>query len=163
MSCKPEHVLTHLQVDEAVKRFDEQAPPTAKKVVNQASILFKKAVETVQNLVHEATTKGPWAGFEYAASEYKQFILTQSVKAWVLLDQVPTFHKIANMAVPAAKRLSVKYNYVINELSNKGYFIFSYFPSVPVDEIEEKYKQCETEKSSDTPVAAKEGTSTTSE
>lgn len=134
----------------------------AKNVVNKAHVLLTMASEKVKKLVDDAKVKGPRGALECAAAEYKQFLLTQTVKAWVLLDQIAIFHKVTGIAIPTAHRLSVNYNYVIKELSDKGYCVFKYFPSVPVDEIEKTYKD-ETQKKEDSPASAQDGSSSDSE
>jgi hypothetical protein len=135
-----------LQVDEASHKFDEHAPPLAKHVVSKAHSLVQKASQKAQKLVNEAQTGGPRAAVHYAASEYKQFIVSQSARMWVGLSQCPPFHAVAEKAVPAAANCSEKYNRMVKDMTQKGYPIFGYLPLVPVEEISKAVEKGESGK-----------------
>ncbi|OMO88169.1 Rubber elongation factor [Corchorus olitorius] len=141
----PDHLLGFLdkKVDEASHKFDEHAPPAAKQVVNQAQYLVHKAAQKAQKLVDEARTNGPRGAFNYAAAEYKHFIVVNSSKLWVKLNHNSAFHSVADKVVPTATKMSEKYNCLVKDLSGKGYFVFEYLPLVPIDELEKAVKQAE--------------------
>ena len=128
-------------MDEVSDKFDKHAPPVAKEVVGQAQCLVLKASKTAQTLVSEAKADGPSVALQHAASECKQFTVTLLVKMWFVLNKVPFFHMVADMAVPTAAHWSDKYNHIIAEMSREGYGIFGYFPLVPIDEIAKTFKQ----------------------
>lgn len=138
-----------LQVDEAAHTFDKHAPPVAKQVVSQAQCLIQKASGKAQQLVNEARAGGPRAAVQYAVTEYKHFVIDQSVKVWVKLNEYPSAHKITEVVVPTAAQLSDKYNRVVKKMSQKGYACFGYLPLVPINEIAEAIKQGEAGKKED--------------
>lgn len=128
-------------MDEATHKFDEHAPPLAKKVANQAKNLIQRVTEKAERVVKEAQTGGPRAAAHYAATESKHIVLINTVKLWNGLNQYSSFHTVADIAVPQAAHWSKKYNHVIKEMSGKGYTVFGYLPSIPVDEIAKAFKQ----------------------
>lgn len=141
-----------MQVDEATYKFDKHAPPLAKQIVSRAHSFTQKTVEKAQKFVNEARTSGPRAAVSYAATEYKQFVVDQSVNLWVAVNHYPTIHHVAEKAAPAAAHWSEKYNHGVKDLTQKGYAIFGYLPLVPVDEIAKAFKQGEEGKKGDPPV-----------
>ncbi|KAL9406931.1 hypothetical protein Peur_003903 [Populus x canadensis] len=147
----PDHLLVFLdhKVDEATIKFDKRAPPVAKQVVSQARYLIEKASEKAKVLANEFQAGGPRAAVHYVSTESKHLFLTESVKVWVKLDQYPSVHKVAEVAVPTAAHWSEKYNHFVKEMSQKGYVVFGYLPVVPVDEISNAFKQGEPEKKED--------------
>ncbi|KAB1225817.1 hypothetical protein CJ030_MR1G027845 [Morella rubra] len=152
----PDDLLVFLdqKVDEATHKFAEHAPPLAKHVVSTIHSSIQKASVKAQKLVSEAQTGGPRAAVNYAASEYKQFVLSQSVKMWVGLNKCSPIHTVAEKAVPAAAHLLEKYNQVVKNMTQKGYPIFGYLPLVPVEEISKAVKQGEAGKKGDSGASA---------
>lgn len=122
----------------------------AKQVLSKTNNLIHKAFQKAHKLVNEAQIGGPRAAVHYAVSEYKQFLLSQTVKIWVGLNQCSPFHKVAEKAVPAASCWLEKYNHLVKGLTQKGYPIFGYMPLVPVEEISKAVKQGEAGKKGDT-------------
>ncbi|PON82858.1 Rubber elongation factor [Trema orientale] len=151
----PDDLLSFLdkKVDEATYKFDKHAPPLAKQIVSRAHSLTQKTVEKTQKFVNEARTEGPRAAVNYAATEYKQFVVGQTVNLWVVVNRYPSIHQVAEKAAPAAAHWSEKYNHVVKDLTQKGYAIFGYLPLVPVDEIAKTFEQGEAGNKGDTPVA----------
>ncbi|KAB5564852.1 hypothetical protein DKX38_004906 [Salix brachista] len=147
----PDHLLVFIdnKVDGATTKFDKHAPPVAKQVVSQAHYIVEKASEKAKVLANEFQAGGPRAALRYAAAESKHLFLTESVKVWVKLDQLHFFHKVAEVAVPAAARWSDKYNHFVKEMNQKGYTLFGYLPVVPIEEISKAFKQGEEEKKED--------------
>ena len=146
-------VFVDKKVDEATHKFDEHAPPLAKQVVSKAQGIVHKASEKAQALVHEAQVGGPGAAVHYATAESKHFLLAQSVKVWLALDQIAPFHGVAEMAVPTAAHWSQKYNHAVTDLTGKGYTVFSYLPLVPIKEIAKEFKQSKAGKEGDADAA----------
>lgn len=114
--------------------------------MSKAHSFVQKASQKAEKLVNEAQTGGPRAAVHYAASEYKQFVVSQSVWMWVGLSRCPPFHKVAEKAVPAVATCSEKYNCVVKDMTQKGYPIFGYLPLVPVEEISKAVKKGESGK-----------------
>ncbi|XVF02755.1 hypothetical protein REPUB_Repub04eG0201200 [Reevesia pubescens] len=141
----PDHLLGFLdkKVDQASHKFDEHAPAIAKQVVNQTQDLVHKAAQKAQKLVDEARTNGPRGALHYAAAEYKKFVLENSTKLWVKLNHNSAVHSVAEMVVPTTANLSEKYNYVVKDMSGKGYSVFGYLPLIPVDELGKAVEQAE--------------------
>ncbi|CAN0896134.1 REF/SRPP-like protein At1g67360 [Linum grandiflorum] len=139
----PDNLLVFFdrKVDEATHKFDKHAPPFAKQAVSQAQSLIHSATEKAQKLADEARTGGPRAAFSYTVTETKNVVLSNSVKAWCVLDKYPSVHKIGAAALPTAARWSDKYNQTVKGLSQKGYPLVGYIPLVPVEEIERMVKQ----------------------
>ncbi|PON50660.1 Rubber elongation factor [Parasponia andersonii] len=150
----PDDFLSFLdkKVDEATYKFDKHAPPLAKQIVSRAHSLTQKTVEKTQKFVNEARTVGPRAAANYAATEYKQFVVDQTVNLWVVVNRYPSIHQVAEKAAPAAAHWSEKYNHVVKDLTQKGYAVFGYLPLVPVDKIAKTFKQGEAGNKGDTPV-----------
>ncbi|KAK4785985.1 hypothetical protein SAY86_002674 [Trapa natans] len=138
----PADLLTFLdqKVDEASHKFDQHAPPLAKKIAGRAHGLIETASKKAQKFVDKARTGGPWAALHYAGAESRQLLLSQGVVAWVKLNEIPPLHRVAEAAIPAAAQWSKKYNYTIEELSRKGYPVVGCLPLVPVDEIAKAFK-----------------------
>ncbi|KDO81906.1 hypothetical protein CISIN_1g026954mg [Citrus sinensis] len=149
----PDDLLVFLdkKVDEASRKFDEHAPPLAKRVASQVHSLIETASQKAQNLVSEAQTGGPRAAVHYAAAESKHLLVTNSVKAWYKLNHYALFHTMADMAVPTAAQWSKKYNHLVVEMTKKGYTVFGYLPLVPIDDIAKAFKQSEAPKKEDAP------------
>ncbi|CAN1313265.1 REF/SRPP-like protein At1g67360 [Linum perenne] len=129
------------KVDEATHKFDKHAPPFAKQVVSQTQSLFHSAAEKAHKLADEARTGGPRAAFSYTVTETKHVVLTNSVKAWCILDKYPSVHKIEAAALPTAAQWSEKYNHTVKDLTQKGYPLFGYLPLVPIDEIKTTFEK----------------------
>lgn len=124
----------------------------AKQAASQAHVLIQKTAEKGQRFAREAQTGGPRSAIHYAATEYKQFVLNQSVKLWVGLNQYPSIHKVAEKVAPTAARWSDKYNHSVKDFTRKGYAIFGYLPLVPIDEIAKAVEKGEAKKKEDAPV-----------
>jgi hypothetical protein len=122
--------------------------------VSKTHSLVQKASQKAQKLVNEAQTGGPRAAVHYAGSEYKQFLVSQSVWMWVGLSKCPPIHTVAEKAVPVAANCSEKYNRVVKDMTQKGYPIFGYLPLVPVEEISQAVKKGEREKEGDAAASA---------
>ncbi|VVA94371.1 unnamed protein product [Arabis nemorensis] len=139
----PDSLLLFLdhKVGEVSVKFDKHAPPMAKKVVTQASVLIKKTTEKAQYFVKEARTGGPKAAFSYAATEYKGFVVTNSVKVWAKLDHYKPIHAVGDKAIPVVADWSRFYNDLVTDMTQMGYPVVGYFPLVPVDDIVKAYEK----------------------
>lgn len=127
-------------------KLDEHAPSVAKKIMCRSRELIEIASEKAQKLVHEAQDGGMRAALICASAELKQLLLSQSVKVWVKLTEVPPLHMVAEMAIPTAAHWSKKYNKTVKKMSRKGYPVFGCLPLVPVDEIGKAFKQSQSGK-----------------
>ncbi|CAK9144304.1 unnamed protein product [Ilex paraguariensis] len=134
-------VFLDQKVDEATTKFDEHAPPLAKKVVCQAQSMVQKASQVAQTLVQEAQVGGPNAALRYACTLSKQFVFSQLAVVMYEVNRWPPLHAVAQMAVPTAAHLAENYNKVVSSMAAKGYSIFSYFPLVPINKMSKGYKQ----------------------
>lgn len=114
---------------------------------------MQKASEKARKFVREARAGGPRAAVYYAATEYKQFVVNQTVSLCIVLDQCPPIHKAAEKVSPTAAHMSEKYNHTVKDLTQKGYPVFGYLPLIPVDEIVKTFKQGEAEKKGDLAVS----------
>lgn len=135
----------------------------AKKVVGEAQCLMHKAAQKVETFVKVAQVNGPRAAFHYAATEYKCFVVTGSVKVWAKLDHHPAFHKFFQMAVPAAACISERYNGLVIDMIGKGYPVVGYLPLVPVEDIIKEAKRTEANESEEKKPARKEDSSSDSD
>ncbi|KAL0731181.1 hypothetical protein Bca4012_027275 [Brassica carinata] len=143
------------KICEVTNKFDKHAPPVAKQVVSQASVLIQVTTEKAQSFVKEARTGGPKAAFNYAATEYKYFVVTNSVKVWAKLDQYKPIHAVGSKALPLAANLSGRYNDLVTDMTKRGYSVVGYLPLVPVDDNVKAYEKEEdaAEKKGDTTTA----------
>lgn len=139
-------VFADRKVDEATHKFDEHAPPFAKRIAWEVHHLILVTAEKAQRLVNEAQMGGPHAALHYAAAESKQVLLDQSVKVWIRLNKVQPVHLVVEMIVPTAAHWSKRYNHVVMDVKRKGYPVIAYLPLVPIDEIAKAFKCCEAEK-----------------
>ncbi|KAF5726669.1 REF/SRPP-like protein [Tripterygium wilfordii] len=141
----PEGLLEFVdgKVDDATHKFDEHAPSLVKQVVGLAHSFVREASEKAQKLVSEARTGGPRAAFYYAATESRQFLLSQSVKTWAKLNNYPQVHSVTKIAVPTVAHWAEKYNNVVKALASKGYPIVGHIPLVPVEEMGKAFDQAE--------------------
>ncbi|KAG2312715.1 hypothetical protein Bca52824_024272 [Brassica carinata] len=121
---------------EVTNKFDKHAPPVAKQVVSQASVLIQVTTEKAQSFVKEACTGGPKAAFNYAA-----------------LRQVLRCDQLTKLALAA--NLSGRYNDLVTDMTKRGYSVVGYLPLVPVDDIVKAYEKEEdaAEKKGDTTTA----------
>ncbi|KAF7813605.1 REF/SRPP-like protein [Senna tora] len=147
-------VFVDSKVDVATQKFDERAPPFAKHVVSQAKDFLEKVTEKAEKVVKEAQTGGPRAAAQYAVTESKQFVLINTVKLWNGVNKYPSVHAVADMAVPTVAYWSKRYNHVIKDMTGKGYTVFGYLPSIPLDEIARAFKQEESKMKEDEPASA---------
>ncbi|KAK4716085.1 hypothetical protein R3W88_014423 [Solanum pinnatisectum] len=141
----PDEVLVFLdkKVDDGTAKFDEHAPPLAKKVVSKVQSLFQKASEVAQDLSKNIQEAGPRAAIYHAGELSKQFATSRVAVLWYHVNHCPPLHGIAQMAAPTAANWSEKYNHFVADLQEKGYSIVSYIPLIPVEEISKAYKQVE--------------------
>ena len=139
----PDTLLLFLdhKVGEASDKFDKHAPPVAKKVVSRANVLIHKTTEKAQRFVKEARTGGPKAAFNYAATEYKCFLVTNSVRVWAKLNRFKPIHAVGNKAFPVAAHVSGIYNDLVTDMTQMGYPVVGYLPLVPVDDIVKAYEK----------------------
>ncbi|EOA33441.1 hypothetical protein CARUB_v10020865mg [Capsella rubella] len=139
----PDSLLLFLdhKVGEASYKFDKHAPPMAKQVVTQAHVLIYKATEKAQSFVKEARTGGPKAAFSYAATEYKCFVVNNSVKVWAKLNHYKPIHAVGEKALPVAAKFFGRYNDLVTDMSQMGYSLVGYLPLVPVDDIVKAYEK----------------------
>ncbi|KAL3511437.1 hypothetical protein ACH5RR_030838 [Cinchona calisaya] len=141
----PDDLLVFLdnKVDDVTKKFDEHAPPVAKKIVNKTEDLVKKGSHVAQKLVQEAQVSGPCAAICHAASLFKNFAVSQIAVVWYGLDRYPPLHAVGERAIPTVAYWSRNYNGFIAKMDARGYHSFSYFPSIPVEDVVQAYKQVE--------------------
>lgn len=130
-------------MDDGAAKFDEHAPPLAKKVVSKAQSVFQKASEVAQNLFKEVQVAGPRAAINHAGALSKQLATSQVAVLWYHINHCAPLHGIAQMAAPTAAHWSEKYNQLVADLKKKGYIVVNYIPLIPVEEISKAYKQVE--------------------
>lgn len=115
----------------------------AKKIVNKAEDVVKKGSQVAQYLVREAQVSGPRVAISHVSSLSKNFAVSQLAVVWYGLNRYPPLHAVGEMVIPTVAHWSKKYNNFIAKLDSRGYHIFSYFPSVPVEDVVKAYKQVE--------------------
>lgn len=135
----------------------------AKKVVTQANVLIKKTTEKAQYFVREARTGGPKAAFSYAATEYKYFVITNSVKVWSKLNQYKPIQAVGDKALPVAANLSGIYNDLVTDMSQMGYPVVGYLPLVPVDDIVKAYEKVDVARKKGDATATTDGNKSSSD
>lgn len=131
-------------MDEASHKFDDRAPPMAKKAALTAHLLVKKASTTVEELADEAKVGGPLAVMSRASTISKNFVVNRLAVVWYKINQNPTLHGVSESAVPTATHWSEKYNGLVQDMRGKGYSLFYYAPCIPIEEMAKAYKQVET-------------------
>lgn len=129
-------------MDEATLKFQESAPPTAKKIALNVQLLVKKASSTVEELAEEAKVGGPFAAVSRAATISKNFTVNQLAVIWYKINQNPTLRGVSKAATPTATHWSEKYNNLIKGLRAK-YTVLCYVPLIPIEEMTKAYKRVE--------------------
>lgn len=139
----PVHLLGFLdkKVDFATNKFDEHAPPMAKRLACQARSMVQKALGLTSSLASEAQTRGVTFAACSAITKSRECLTEQTVKAWWTLNRLTPFRMVAQVTVPRAAQLSEKYNDVVMSMSEKGYTASSYLPLVPLDKIAETFRK----------------------
>lgn len=130
-------------MDEATHKFEEYAPPTAKKIALNIQLLMKKASSTAEELAEEAKVGGPIAAISRATTISKNFTVNQLAVIWYKINQNPTLHGVSKVAIPAATHWSEEYNNLIKGLRGKGYSLLCYVPLIPIEEMSKAYKRVE--------------------
>nr|XP_043621962.1 REF/SRPP-like protein At3g05500 [Erigeron canadensis] len=127
------------KVDESVTKFDSRVPPFVKQVSTKTKNLSNVAsevknagvVETASGLAKTAYTR-----LEPVAEHY-------AVSAWLTLNQLPLFPKVAKVVVPTAAYYSEMYNQTVQQTAEKGYKVSSYLPLVPTERIAKVFNSAE--------------------
>ncbi|KAL2547203.1 REF/SRPP-like protein [Forsythia ovata] len=143
----PDDLLIFLdkKLDEGTYKFEECAPPLAKKVVSKAQSVVKKASQIAYDLAEETKVGGPGAALSRAGTMSKHFAISQLAIVWYKANHYPALHVVTEMAVPTAAHWSEKYNKWVKDMTVKGYSVFGYLPLVPVEEMAKAYKQAQVE------------------
>ncbi|EPS59110.1 hypothetical protein M569_15700 [Genlisea aurea] len=131
------------KVDVLINKFDEVAPPLAKKLVHETQTAVGKAAQVAKQLTEEARAESPFLALNHAVEIVKQLSITQLAVVWYKVNTHPTLGGISRSALPTAAYWSEKYNNLVTELNAKGYAFFRYVPLVPVEDIAKAYKQVE--------------------
>ncbi|CAA2975924.1 REF SRPP At1g67360 [Olea europaea subsp. europaea] len=137
-------VFLDKKLDEGTYKFDEYAPPLAKKVVSKTQSLVKKASQIAYDLAEETKVGGPGAALSLAGTMSKHFAMSHLAIVWYKVDHYPALHGLTEMAVLTAAYFSEKYNKLVKDLTAKGYSVFGYLPLVPIEEMANAYKKVET-------------------
>ncbi|KAA8533310.1 hypothetical protein F0562_033157 [Nyssa sinensis] len=88
-------VFLDKKVDEATVKFDKHAPSLAKQVVGRGHFMVQKASQEAQTILREAQVGGPHAAIDYTSKLFKQSLLSQGVRVWYGVNQIPPFHAIS--------------------------------------------------------------------
>ncbi|XP_039006669.1 REF/SRPP-like protein At1g67360 [Hibiscus syriacus] len=126
----PDLLLVYLdtKVDEATHKFDEYVPPAGKQMVNQA-----------QDLVHTAERKGSEISRRGSNQRRSQRfeLLRERVQAAGSGELNEVVGETESESIfplsPTAKNLSD--NCLVNDMSGKGYPVFTYLPLIPVADL----------------------------
>ncbi|XP_051121255.1 REF/SRPP-like protein At1g67360 [Andrographis paniculata] len=145
------------KVNDAAIKFDEMAPPSAKKALSKVQLLMMKASQTGQDLLEEAKVSGPLAAISHAGKMSQHFVVNQLAVVLYQVNQNPSLNGVSKVAITTAAQWSEKYNKLVNNLSGKGYTLFSYAPLIPVDELAKAYKQAESAANKKVDVASSSG------
>ncbi|CAI9785075.1 unnamed protein product [Fraxinus pennsylvanica] len=141
---QPNVIHFSCKLDEGTYKFEEYAPPFAKKVVSKTQSLIKKASQIAYDLAEETKVGGLGAALSCSGTMFKHFAISQLVIVWYKVDHYPALHRATQMAVPTTVYLSEKYNKLVEDMTAKGCSVFGYLPLVPIEEMAKAYKQVET-------------------
>ncbi|KAL8156929.1 hypothetical protein AgCh_001870 [Apium graveolens] len=141
----PDAVLLFLdtKVDEATHGYDKFAPPLVKQFLRQAKSVVIQLLDAAKQLGEVVKADGPTAALHYAYGLYKESLLIQLAKPWYEINKISPLNVVAQMVLQTASHISEKYNEVIAGMAGKGYSVFCYLPSVPIDDIAKVFKQVE--------------------
>jgi len=138
------------KVDESVNKVENAVPPFIKQASNQALSAAQSAPDAVRAVAKEVKTAGvvetasgfaknAYVKYEPTAKElytkYEPVAEQYAVSAWVSLNKLPLFPKVAQAVVPAANYCSEKYNQTVQTSAEEGYKVASYLPLVPTEKI----------------------------
>ncbi|PWA89932.1 Rubber elongation factor [Artemisia annua] len=122
----------------------------ANQVVNATDTLVKDnpvlgAVNSAaQNIVKEAQSVGTKAALQSAYTSFKIAGLPLIAQFWYKANTYPLINKLSELFLPMTEYLSEWYNKVVRYMDGKGYALFGYLPSVPIDEMKAAYKLVKT-------------------
>ncbi|MCL7040935.1 hypothetical protein MKW94_009467 [Papaver nudicaule] len=123
------------KLDEAVQKFDKQAPALAKQVASQSCVMVQKVLQLTEAIVSETQTRGLPTAAIYVVNASEIYLMEQAEKTWHTVKQVSPLRIVAELVVPGAAHWSDKYNQLVISMTRKGFFGFRYLPLVPVDAI----------------------------
>ncbi|MCL7044279.1 hypothetical protein MKW94_003282 [Papaver nudicaule] len=123
------------KLDEAVQKFDKQAPALAKQVASQSCVMVQKVLQLTKAIISETQTRGLPTAAIYVVNASEIYLMEQAEKTWHTLKQVSPLSIVAELVVLAAAHWSNKYNQLVISMTKKGFFGFSCLPLVPVDVI----------------------------
>lgn len=122
----------------------------ANQVVNATDTLVKDspvlgAVNlAAQNFVKEAQSVGTKAALQSAYMSFKIAGIPVIAQFWYKANKYPLVNKLSALFLPVTEYLSEWYNKVVRYMDGKGYGLFGYLPSVPIDEMKAAYKLVKT-------------------
>ncbi|GKD04447.1 REF/SRPP-like protein [Tanacetum coccineum] len=123
----------------------------ANQVVNATNTLVKdnpvlEAVNSAaQNIVKEAQSTGTKAALQSAYMSFKLAGIPVIAQLWYEANKTyPIINKLSEFILPVTEYLSEWYNKVVTYMDGKGYGLFGYLPSVPIDEMKAAYKLVKT-------------------
>ncbi|GJY49762.1 REF/SRPP-like protein [Tanacetum coccineum] len=123
----------------------------ANQVVNATNTLVKdnpvlEAVNSAaQNIVKEAQSTGAKAALQSAYMSFKLAGIPVIAQLWYDANKTyPIINKLSEFILPVTEYLSAWYNKAVTYMDGKGYGLFGYLPSVPIDEMKAAYKLVKT-------------------
>lgn len=128
-----------MQVDQSLGELDRHVPSLVRQASSQAraaacEVQRSGVVDAAKNVTktvytrYEPTAKELYYRYEPVAERY-------AVLAWRLLNRLPLFPQVAQVAVPSAAFWSEKYNQVVGCTAERGYTVASYLPLIPTEKI----------------------------
>ncbi|KAJ7972948.1 Rubber elongation factor protein (REF) [Quillaja saponaria] len=109
-----------------------KAPEVARAVVSE--VQSAGVVDTAKNISknvytkYEPTAKELYSKYEPVAEQY-------AVAAWRVLNRLPLFPHVAQIAIPTAADWSEKYNQAVDYSYERGYAVATYLPLIPTERI----------------------------
>ncbi|KAK9673129.1 hypothetical protein RND81_12G148300 [Saponaria officinalis] len=138
------------KVDESVAKLEPCVPPVVKQMSSQAYCAAQKAPEVARGVASEVQragvvdtasgiAKNVYTKYEPTAKDlynkYEPVAEHYAVAAWLSLNRLPLFPKVAQIMVPTASFCSEKYNQTVMVGAEKGYRVANYLPLVPTEKI----------------------------
>ncbi|KAF5731453.1 stress-related protein [Tripterygium wilfordii] len=135
------------KVDESLSELDRYVPSLVKQASSQARFVASEVQRAGVVDAAKSITKTVYTKYEPTAKElygkYEPMAEQYAVASWRLLNRLPLFTQVAQIAVPTAVYWSEKYNRTVCYAVERGHAAAWYLPVIPVERIAKVFEETE--------------------
>ncbi|XP_038682483.1 stress-related protein-like [Tripterygium wilfordii] len=135
------------KVDESLSELDRYVPSLVKQVSSQARVVASEVQRAGVVDASKIITRNVYTKYEPTAKElygkYEPMAEQYAVAYWRLLNRLPLFTQVAQIAVPTAAYWSKKYNRAVCYATERGHAAACYLPVIPVERIAKMFGETE--------------------